>query len=144
MSALTPVPRLEQTELVNLKKSSIWQRTLQNTVISSPQGIVAVQDGPVAETDTWHHLGLGVDHRQGRVQESHRPQVRILFQDDSNLERTFLEFPKFEPINKRNIRCQYRRVTQSQYNLQVVSNEVKRNFKFLYLYKIARSEVLLK
>ena len=90
MRALTPVPRLEHTELVNLKKYSlsIWPLTLQNTVlfaslvlplISSPQSIVAVQDWPMAQSDTWQHFGLGVDHRQGGVQESHRPQVGIVF-----------------------------------------------------------------
>ena len=31
------------------------------------------------------------------------------------------------------MRSQYRGVTQSQYNLQVVSNEVKRNFKFAFI-----------
>ena len=31
------------------------------------------------------------------------------------------------------MRSQYRGVTQSQYNLQVVSNEVKRNFKFIFI-----------
>ena len=31
------------------------------------------------------------------------------------------------------MRCQYRGVTQSQYNLQVVSNEVTRNFKFIFI-----------
>ena len=31
------------------------------------------------------------------------------------------------------MRSQYRGVTQSQYNLQVVSNEVKRNFKFAFM-----------
>ena len=30
--------------------------------------------------------------------------------------------------------CQYRGVTQSQYNLQVVSNEVKRNYKFVFIH----------
>ena len=31
------------------------------------------------------------------------------------------------------MRSKYRGVTQSQYNLQVVSNEVKRNFKFAFI-----------
>ena len=96
MRALTPVPRLEQTELVNLKKYSlsIWHLALQNALmyfhlycLSSPQCIVAVEDWPMAQWNTWHRLGPGVDQRQGGVQESHRPQVGILFQDDSNLAR---------------------------------------------------------
>ena len=31
------------------------------------------------------------------------------------------------------MRCQYRGVTQSQYNLQVVTNEVKVNLKFQFI-----------
>ena len=38
------------------------------------------------------------------------------------------------------MRSQYRGVTQSQYNLQVVSNEVKRNFKFAFILRLYEIE----